>query len=303
MLKKYKITLPDGEEQYVVQSEKPYVSAECTTIITVDDEEYEYDGEHYDESDVLIEEIPMDFDEIKHQAKYFASKPFDTKYTIIFKADVLKKVIEYSIDFSYEDQIRYNIYGIHFDFQESNVEVVATNGHVLSFVAIPNIYNFIGKITIPLPVVYKILEYTSTNQDIIFCFSENLKQINFGEENNFKLIDAKFPDYKIYLDKEYSMRAKIPTKEFYDLLNNSKEEEEVLLKFSNNTLYFAENKIDCDFQGSIDIKFNIYYLRNIIKQINGSEFLLHTNSKHEQASIQEVDNASKIYIIMPMIQR
>ena len=107
MQKKYKITLPDGEVIYSVQEEEPDISAECKTTIIVDDEEYEYDGE-YDESDVDVEEIPMNFDDTQYSAKkalknFIATKPFDIKHTITFKASVLKKVIEQNIDFAYLD--------------------------------------------------------------------------------------------------------------------------------------------------------------------------------------------------------
>lgn len=302
MSKKYKITLPDGEVIYSVQEEEPCISAECKTIIMVDDEEYEFDGE-YDEGDVDVEAIPMDFDEVQDTVlkslKQFVTKPFDIKHTITFKASVLKKVIEQNIDFAYHNARRYNINGVHFNFQENNVEVVATHGHALSSVTIPNIYSFIGKFTIPLPVVYKILEYVDTNQDIVLGLSENLKEINFCEQN-FNLLEAEFPDYSKFMSDEYSMCAKIPTKEFDDLLEKCSNQDSVLLKFSNNVLHINEHKIDCDFPESVDIKLDTEYLKNVMKQINGSEFLLKTNGYREQVCIQEVDNANKIYIIMPM---
>jgi DNA polymerase III sliding clamp (beta) subunit (PCNA family) len=304
MQKKYKITLPDGEVIYSVQEEEPDISAECKTTIIVDDEEYEYDGE-YDESDVDVEEIPMNFDDTQYSAKkalknFIATKPFDIKHTITFKASVLKKVIEQNIDFAYHNARRYNINGVHFNFQENNVEVVAINGHVLSSVTITNIYGFIGKFTIPLPVVVEILDYVNANEDIIFGLSEDLKQMNFSEQNNFKLIDVEFPDYNKIISDEASMCAKIPTKEFDDLLEKCQNQKSVLLKFSNNFLHINEDKIDCDFPESVDIKLDTEYLKNVMKQINGSEFLLKTNGYREQVCIQEVDNANKIYIIMPM---
>ena len=311
MQKKYKITLPDGEVIYSVQEEEPDISAKCNTTIIVDDEEYEYCGE-YDESDVEVEEIPMDFDEVQYEArqdlKEFTIGAFtcNRKQTITFKADVLKKVIEQSIDFTYQSQERYNIYGIHFNFQENNVDVVAINGAALSFVTTPNIYSFIGKFTIPLPVVYEMLDYINTNQDITFSFGGALsfdgylKEIHFNERDNFLLIDAEFPDYNKIMSDEASMCAKIPTKEFGNLLEKCQNQESVLLKFSNNVLHINEDKIDCDFQESVDIKLNTKYLKNAMKQINGSEFLLKTNGYRKQVCIQEVDNANKIYIIMPM---
>lgn len=303
MLKKYKITLPDGEVIYSVQEEEPDISAECKTIIMVDDEEYEYDGE-YDESDVDVEEIDMDSNEEKRQyLKQFTATPFNIKDTITFKADVLKKVIEQNIDFTSQSPTRYNIFGIHFNFQENNVEVVATHGWALSFATIPNIYGFIGKFTIPLPVMYEMLEYVNTNQDIVditLSLSEDLKQINFGECNNFKLIEAEYPNYNKFVSDEYSMCAKIPTKEFSDLIKRFSNQEAVLLKFSNNAIHINEDKIDCDFPESVDIKLNTNYLANIIKQINTNEFLLKTNRDKQVVRIQEVDNADNIYIIMPM---
>jgi len=303
MLKKYKITLPQGEVIYVVQTKEPDISAECKTTIMVDDEEYECDGE-YDESDVDVEEIDMDSNEEKREyLDKFIARPFEAKDTITFKTDVLKKAIEQNIDFTCQSQTRYNLFGIHFNFQENDAEVVATNRYALSFATIPNIYGFIGKFTIPLPVAYEILDYVNTNQDITditLSLSEDLKQINFGECNNFKLIESEFPDYNKYVSCEYSMCAKIPTKKFDDLIKKCSNQEAVLLKFSNNTLTLEKNKIDCDFPESVDIKLNTSYLANAIKQIDGNEFFLKTNGHKKEVSIQEVGNAEKKYIIMQM---
>ena len=303
MLKKYKITLPDGEEIYVVGTEEPDISAECKTIITVEDEEYEFDGE-YDEGDVKVEEIPMDFNEVQYQRrqvlKKFATKEFNIKHTITFKSDTLKALIEQNIDFSYEATTRYNIYGIHFNFQENNVDVVAANGNALSFVTIPNIYSFIGEFTIPLPVVYEMLDYINTNQDIVditLSFDEGFSQINFGDENYFILIKTGFLDYNKYTTNIPSMCAKIPTKEFGNLLEKCQNQESVLLKFSNNVLHMNEDKINCDFQESVEMRLYLLNLISIMKQINGSEFLLKTNGYRKPVCIQEVDNANKLYII------
>ena len=306
MLKKYKITLPDGKVIYSVQTKEPDISAECKTTIMVDDEEYEYDGE-YDESNVDVEEIDMDFDEVQYQAhqdlRWFTVTPFNIKDTITFKTDVLKKVIEQNIDFTFHSQKRYNLFGIHFNFQENDVEVVATNAYALSFATIPNIYGFIGKFTIPLPVAYEILNYVNTNQDITditLSLSEDLKQINFGECNNFKLIESEFPDYNRVIPKKFDLVTKIPKKEFNHFFEGFVSKEKVWLKLCNNTLILGEDKIDCDFQGSIDIKLNTVYLANAIKQIDGNEFLLKANDDKKAISIQEVGNADKKYIIMQM---
>jgi len=310
MLKKYKITLPQGEVIYVVQTKEPDISAELKTTIMVDDEEYEYDGK-YDESDVDVEEIDMDFDEVQYQARQalkqalrgFTVTPFNIKDTITFKTDVLKKVIEQNIDFTSQCQTRYSLFGIHFNFQENDVEVVAANGYALSFATIPNIYGFIGKFTIPQPVVYEILNYVNTNKDITditLSLSKDLKQINFGECNNFKLIESEFPDYNSVIPEKFDLVAKIPKKEFNHFFEGFVSKKKVWLKLCNNTLLLGENKIDCDFQGSVDIKLNPRYLADVIKQIDGSEFLLKTNDDKKAISIQEVGNADKKYTIMQM---
>jgi DNA polymerase III sliding clamp (beta) subunit (PCNA family) len=310
MLKKYKITLPDGQVIYSVQTEEPDISAEYKTTIMVDDQEYECDGE-YDESDVDVEEFDIEFDEVQYQARQalkqalrgFTVTPFNIKHTITFKTDVLKKAIEQNIDFISQSQTRYNIFGIHFNFQENDVDIVATNGHALSFATIPNIYGFIGKFTIPLPVAYEILNYVNTNKDITditLSLSEDLKQINFGEYNNFKLIEAEFPDYNCVIPEKFDLVAKIPKKEFNHFFEGFVSQEKVWLKLCNNTLLLGEDKIDCDFQGSVDIKLNSVYLANAIKQIDGNEFLLKANDDKKAISIQEVGNADKKYIIMQM---
>jgi DNA polymerase-3 subunit beta len=307
MLKKYKVKLPDGEEIFVIQTKKPDISAEYKTTIMVDGEKYEYDGE-YDESDVNIEELDVNFDHVKYlnikALKEFITKPFDIKHTVTFQETVLKKVIEQNIDFAYKDIQRYNINGVHFNFEENDVCVVATTGHVVSFIKIPNIYSFAGKITIPLPVVYEMLDCVNINEDIVLGLSENLKEINFCEKN-FKLIDAEFPDYNRVIPEKFDLVAKIPTKEFLNSLNNygdkADDEAGVLLKFSNNTLLLEKDKIDCQFEGSFDVKLNIHYLKNIMKQINGSEFLLQTNGSHSSCCVQEVADTNKKYIIMTMI--
>lgn len=197
MNKKYKITLPDGEERFLIQEDKPYIGAEYKTIITVEDEDFEFNGE-YDEGDVMVEEIPMDYDEVQYQVR------------------------------------------------------------------------------------------------------QDLKQINFGEQKDFELIKAEYPNYNRHICYEASMCAKIQIKEFSDLLEKYQNQESVLLKFSNNALHINEGKIDCEFQGNVDIKLNTKYLANVIKQINGNEFLLKTNGSKEKVLIQEVNNADKIYIVMPM---
>jgi DNA polymerase-3 subunit beta len=310
MLKKYKITLPDGQVIYSVQTEEPDIRAECKTTIIVDYEEYECDGE-YDESDVDVEEIDMDCDEVQYQARQalkqalreFTVTPFNIKHTITFKTNVLKKVIEQNIDFTSQSETRYSLFGIHFNFQENDVEVVATNGRALSFATIPNIYGFIGKFTIPLPVEYEILNYVNTNKDIAditLSLSEDLKQINFGECNNFELIKAEFPDYNRVIPEKFDLVAKIPKKEFNHFFEGFISQEKVCLKLCNNTLLLGENKIDCDFQGSFDIKLNPVCLANSIKQIDGNEFLLKANGHQKAVSIQEVGNADKKYIIMQM---
>lgn len=306
MLKKYKITLPDGEEIFAIQTKKPDISAEYKTTIMVDDEEYEYDG-WYDESDVDIEELDVNFDDVKYlnikALKEFITKPFDIKHTVTFQATVLKKVIEQNIDFAYKDNSRYCVNGVHFNFEDNDVCVVATNRHALSFIKIPNIYGFAGKITIPLPVVYVMLDCVNINEDIVLGLSENLKEINFCEKN-FKLIDAKFPNYNRVIPEKFDLVAKIPTKEFLNSLNNYGDKADdkvgVLLKFSNNTLLLEKDKMIVNLKGSLDVILNIHYLKNIVKQVNGNEFLLKTNGSHSLCCVQEVADTNKKYTIMPI---
>lgn len=246
----------------------------------------------------------------------------DEENKIIFNKEDLKNAIEKTHFCVYPDKARYNINGLHFNFQSENkkIDVVSTDGHRLAKFEIEDLQlKSDDKITIPRSIVAGIkkdIHYAQS--EIIFKIkSGKLLQIDFGSHIlTTKLIDVDFPDYKQVMPKNHNATIKIQKPSFLPALDRVQSiiakstDPKVIINFQNNELSMSCNNdykktkevLDCEFDGNHLLMVNALYMKECLQGISSREFEISVKQGDSNLPIQIQDAEDKrfLYIVMPM---
>lgn len=216
--------------------------------------------------------------------------------------------------------VRYYLNGMLFEFTENTVRTVATDGHRLAMNQIQTPLSEAQRLQVIVP--YKaIIELTRLLKD-----PEQLVEISVGNQhirlvsNDFvfttKLIEGRFPDYQrvipksgnktIIADRDSLKQALMRTA----ILSNEKIRG-VRFELRNGCLHLlsnnpeheaAEEEVDVDYQGeAIDIGFNITYLLDVLNVIQSGPVRLTLTDTNSSMRIDEPGKEdSSAFVVMPM---
>ena len=130
-----------------------------------------------------------------------------------------------------------------------------------------------------------------------------------------KLIDGTFPDYQRVIPSGNDKNMEVNCKLFADAVDrvsaiSSEKSRAIKLTLSNNLLVLsasspehgsAEEEIEVSYQGeAVEIGFNSAYLLDITRQIEGENAEVSLADGNSPTILREVDDASALYVIMPM---
>jgi DNA polymerase-3 subunit beta len=221
------------------------------------------------------------------------------------------------------EETRYYLNGIYLHKAERDgtpvLRAVATDGHRLASVEAPlpaGAENIPGVI-VPRKAVAELRKLIDESGDEVGVSMSDTK-IRFAFDNavlTSKLIDGTFPDYERVIPAGNDKVMEVGCKGFADAVDrvsaiSSEKSRAVKLSLTNGLLVLsasspehgsATEEVEVDYQGDeIEIGFNSAYLLDITRQIEGDTARFTMADSASPTIMQEVDDASALYVLMPM---
>ena len=221
------------------------------------------------------------------------------------------------------EETRYYLNGIYLHKADRDgvdvLRAVATDGHRLASVEAPlpaGSENIPGVI-VPRKAVTELRKLIDESGDEV-AISMSESKIRFSFDNavlTSKLIDGTFPDYQRVIPSGNDKDMKVNCKLFSDAVDrvsaiSSEKSRASKLVLSSGLLALsasspehgsAEEEIEVTYEGdSVEIGFNSAYLLDITRQIEGDTALVSLADGNSPTILREMDDASALYVIMPM---
>ena len=221
------------------------------------------------------------------------------------------------------EETRYYLNGIYLHAAERDgvavLRAVATDGHRLARVEclLPDGAAGMPGVIVPRKAVTELRKLIDeTTDDIAVGLSET--KIRFSFDNavlTSKLIDGTFPDYQRVIPEGNDKKMEINAKVFANAVDrvsaiSSEKSRAVKLNLTNDNLTLsasspddgnATEEVEASYQGEeLEIGFNAAYLLDITRQIEGSNARLLLADAASPTILSEVDDASTLYVLMPM---
>ncbi len=221
------------------------------------------------------------------------------------------------------EETRYYLNGIYLHKADRDgvdvLRAVATDGHRLASVEAPlpaGSENMPGVI-VPRKAVTELRKLIDESGDEV-AISMSESKIRFSFDNavlTSKLIDGTFPDYQRVIPSGNDKDMEVNCKLFSDAVDrvsaiSSEKSRAIKLVLSRGLLALsasspehgsAEEEIEVIYEGdSVEIGFNSAYLLDITRQIEGDTALVSLADGNSPTILREMDDASAIYVIMPM---
>jgi DNA polymerase III subunit beta len=247
----------------------------------------------------------------------------DLKHKFEVSAGDLRALIDRTRFAISTEETRYYLNGIYLHAtKDKNVDVlraVATDGHRLARVEMPapKGVKAIPGVIVPRKTVNEVRKLVDeTSAPVEVALSES--KIRFAFDSvviTSKLIDGTFPDYERVIptgnDKQLDTRAQ-------DLANavdrvatiSTEKSRAVKLSLSDGLLTLTANapdagsateEIEVSYEGApLEIGFNAGYLLDILRQIEGEGARFTLADSAAPAIVQDVADASALYVLMPM---
>lgn len=235
---------------------------------------------------------------------------------------VFKEMIDKTIFSISTDETKYNLTGIYFKSEESNIlTMVSTDGHRLSMIKKKlknNINsNFSEGFILPKKGIYEIKKLTEDNdEDFKIGISDNNFVVNSGDTTLvMRLVDGEFPDYSRVVPQKMEKPASINREEFLHALRrisvlSSEKSRGIKIKLENNILELsssnpdlgdAREELDMTYSGpEITIGFNAKYILDILQVMNDEFIQLHLKDNLSPGLIEADKNKDFFSVIMPM---
>ena len=230
----------------------------------------------------------------------------------------LKKLLK-QVDFSMAQQdIRYYLNGLLFEVDGKKLNIVATDGHRLSFTS-TDLNNSQEKTQtiIPRKTITELIKLMGDDeQPIMICITKNQVSFKFNDIDLItKVIDGKFPDYSRVIPVGHTnsfdidrlsllssmQRASILSNEKYRGIRMVIEENNLKLISSNSEKEQAEEELEIKYSGTtIDIGFNVTYLIDVLVNIQFDKLTFAFNDSSSSCLITIPNNNDYKYVVMPM---
>lgn len=277
--------------------------------------------------DISSEKIIIKINKNKFKLNTFNHSDFPLlqkikKYqTITVNIEKLKDLIDKTSFTIGNQDIRAYLNGLYFEANETELTIVATDGHRLSIGSIEQLNNQIEPKTIILPKkavneITKLLSNQTTEKNIDINISDNYLQISLNDISiNSQLINSKFPDYNKAIPTNIDNKITINKD---DLINNLKSvlpliddrKRSVKLEFKDNDINiyaqsekgYAEAKLTVENNNNnLEVVFNINYLIAVLEKLTTTNInIAIPNNINQSYLFTNNNNSNYQYIIMPM---
>ncbi len=220
-----------------------------------------------------------------------------------------------------QQDVRYYLNGMLFEFTHNNLRTVATDGHRLAAnaIAVPIHEDHRIQVIVPRKGVLELMRLlNSSNQEVTLAIGTTYIQA-VGENYTFlsKLIEGRFPDYQRVIPKNGDKQVLVNREELKQalirsaILCNDKvrgvffELKPKLLRIlaNNPEQELAEEEINISYSGpEFGLAFNVNYLLDVLNTLQTDEVRLVFSSASNNSLLIEEPNSQKdqAFVIMPM---
>jgi len=243
------------------------------------------------------------------------------KQEVTIPENKLKYLME-KVSFSMANQdVRYYLNGLLFEFRNESIIAVSTDGHrlALSEYSLDNVSsNPDFNIIVPRKGILELSRLLDSSSEIPLTLQISDNHIRvFKDKIRFtsKLIDGKYPDYKAAVPSKSKYSIEFDRDLFRDTLSrvailSNEKFKGIRLGFKQGLLSLhsnnpdnetAEEEIDIEFSGEpFEIGFNVTYLLEAVNHLEGDTLFLSLSSPDTSALLHSKDDMNTHYVVMPI---
>jgi len=249
---------------------------------------------------------------------------FDAAQKVTIASGVLADALSNTLFATSNDSLRPVMTGVLFQFSDKETNFVSTDSHRLvvykrTDVTSDEPVEFIMPKK-PLSIFKNIL--SSSNDDVLIEFNENMAKFTFGENVWIcRLIDGKYPNYTAVIPKENPNVLTINRNLLLSSIRrasifSNKSTNQVRFKLSGNVLHLhaedtefankADMKIPCDYKGEdINIGFSSKFLTEMLSVLGSEDITMKMSQPNRPGIVEPVDgldeNEHILMLSMPVI--
>ncbi|GGP02569.1 DNA polymerase III subunit beta [Cloacibacterium rupense] len=249
---------------------------------------------------------------------------FDAAQKVTISSGVLADALSNTLFATSNDSLRPVMTGVLFQFSDKETNFVSTDSHRLvvykrTDVTSEEPVEFIMPKK-PLSIFKNIL--SSSNDDVVIEFNENMAKFTFGENIWIcRLIDGKYPNYSAVIPKENPNVLTINRNLLLSSIRrasifSNKSTNQVRFKLSGNILHLhaedtefankADMQIPCNYAGEdINIGFSSKFLTEMLSVLGADDITLKMSQPNRPGIVEPVDgldeNEHILMLSMPVI--
>jgi len=247
----------------------------------------------------------------------------DLPFTFHLAARDLRSLVDRTRFAISTEETRYYLNGIYLHAVEDDgvklLRAVATDGHRLASVEVPLPDGATGMpgVIVPRKTVAEVRKLIDeSTDDVSIALSESKIQFTINQAVlTSKLIDGTFPDYERVIPAGNNNQLDVDCKLFAEAVDresaiSSERSKAVKLSLANGVLVLsasspehgnAAEELEVHYEGDeLEIGFNSRYLLDITQQIEGESARFSLADEKSPTILQEMGDASAIYVLMPM---
>ncbi|MEP6512406.1 MAG: DNA polymerase III subunit beta [Parafilimonas sp.] len=237
--------------------------------------------------------------------------------------DALVSAISKTLFAVSNDDLRPAMTGVLFELDKDSIQFVATDAHRLvqykrNDVSCPKTENFIVPKK-PLTLLKNTL--ASGTDELTISYNSNHFFVAHGTSQLVcRLIDARFPDYKVVIPTDNPYKLTVNKNDFQNALRrlsvfSNKSTNQVVLNISGSELQLAAQDVDFSFEGNermncqydgedMQIAFNAKFLIEILNAADSDEVIIELATPTRAGIIKPIeqeDNEEVLMLVMPLM--
>lgn len=257
----------------------------------------------------------------KEDFPVMASSEFAVNFTV--GAAALRRLFDKTRFAISTEETRYYLNGVYMHVADGDdgrvLRCVATDGHRLARLdgELPSGAEEMPGVIVPRKTVSEILRLLD-DDDAQVAISVSDTKVRFATSEitlTSKVIDGTFPDYMRVIPAENPRRMKVDAKDFYTAVDrvstvSSERSRAVKLALDKDRLQLTVNAPDSGIaeeelpvaygDEKLEIGFNAKYLQEIADQVEREDAVFQFNDSNDPAVVREGEDASALYVVMPM---
>ncbi len=234
-------------------------------------------------------------------------------------AKQLDYLLQHTLYAMAQQDVRFYLNGMLFDFSGKQLNTVAIDGHRMAYSeqTVTDAELVATKIILPRKGVSELSRLLSElDESLVIKITKNHFQIcTESVQLTSKLIDGKYPDYRLVMPKQCDntmisnkkllqqalARAAILSNEKFKGISFELSENKLTLIATNAEQELAEETVEVDYNGQdTAIGFNGGYLQDALSAINGDKVRFSFSAAGGSVLIEDLQDENSFHVIMPM---